>query len=142
MRTTALTLFASTLFLSASISGLTAQPTGGPMMDSGQRGNIPFGPGMMFGGGAPGFGMMGPGVSGYGMQGYGMMGPAMMGRGMMRMMLVLIDTDGDGALSLEEFETIHARMFNAMDTDKDGKLTVDEMEAFMGGEAAGPDAGQ
>jgi Ca2+-binding EF-hand superfamily protein len=62
---------------------------------------------------------------------FGMMGPGMMRPGMMRMMLVLIDTDGDGAVSLNEFQAAHERMFKAMDADKDGKLTLQEARQFM-----------
>jgi EF hand len=50
---------------------------------------------------------------------------------MMRMMFVLMDTDGDGTVSLQEFQSAHERMFKAMDTNKDGRLTVEEMQAFM-----------
>jgi hypothetical protein len=60
----------------------------------------------------------------------GMMGPGMMGPGMMRMMFILMDTDGDGSLSLEEFQAAHERIFKAMDTDKDGRVTPEEMRAF------------
>ena len=66
----------------------------------------------------------------------GMMGRGMMGGGspvMLRMMFVLIDTDGDGTISLQEFQTAHERIFKAMDTNKDGKLTLEEMQAFMHG---------
>jgi Ca2+-binding EF-hand superfamily protein len=55
----------------------------------------------------------------------------MMRPGMMRMMLVLMDTDGDGAISLSEFQAAHERMFKAMDADKDGKLTLQEARQFM-----------
>jgi Ca2+-binding EF-hand superfamily protein len=60
-----------------------------------------------------------------------MMGPGMMGPAMMRMMLVLMDTDGDGAVSLSEFQTAHERMFKALDADKDGRLTLKEVQAFF-----------
>ena len=82
------------------------------------------------------------GQEGSGMMGHGCMMPGgMMGRGMMgggspvmlRMMFVLIDTDGDGTISLQEFQAAHERIFRAMDTDKDGKLTLEEMQAFMHG---------
>lgn len=71
-----------------------------------------------------------------------MMGQGMMGQGMraelhrrpgLRIMLILIDTDGDGALSLEEVQAAHARIFKAVDTNKDGKLTLEEMEMFFRG---------
>ena len=52
---------------------------------------------------------------------------------MYRMMFVLMDTDGDGTLSLEEFQTAHAKIFKAIDTDKDGKVTFAEMQAFFHG---------
>jgi len=53
--------------------------------------------------------------------------------GMYRMMFVLMDTDGDGTLSLEEFQTAHAKIFKAMDANKDGKVTFEEMQAFFRG---------
>jgi hypothetical protein len=59
--------------------------------------------------------MMGRGMRGPGQMGAGMMGPAMM-----RMMLVLMDTDGDGTVSLSEFQAAHERMFKALDANKDG----------------------
>jgi hypothetical protein len=68
------------------------------------------------------------------MMDHGMMGRAMMGHGMcMRVMFVLMDTDGDGALSLEEFQTAHAKIFKVIDANKDGKVTPEEMELFMSG---------
>jgi hypothetical protein len=57
----------------------------------------------------------------------------MMGRGMYRIMFALMDTDGDGTLSLEEFQAAHAKIFKAMDANKDGKLTLEEIEMFMRG---------
>ncbi len=89
-------------------------------------------------------GMMGPGV-----MGRGMLGGAMMGRGyghhgwderhdiagpmMMRMIFSLMDADGDGKLTLQEFQAAHERIFKAMDTDHDGTVTLEEMEAFIRG---------
>ncbi|WP_319531993.1 EF-hand domain-containing protein [uncultured Cohaesibacter sp.] len=58
-----------------------------------------------------------------------MMSQSMMGGGMMMnpdMMNVMLDTDGDGTLSLEEFQNLHQRMFAYMDQNKDGKLEASE----------------
>jgi Ca2+-binding EF-hand superfamily protein len=54
-----------------------------------------------------------------------------MGRpAMMAMMMILMDSDADGAVSLQEFQAGHERIFKAMDADKDGKLTLDEIRNF------------
>ena len=74
---------------------------------------------------------MGPGTFGMMMGPGTMMGAGMMGHGMMHMMMVMMDADGDGALSLDEFQAVHTRMFNAMDINKDGKLTSEEVQDFM-----------
>ncbi len=75
-------------------------------------------------------GGMGPGM----MASESMRGPASMGSGMMmRMIFTLMDGDGDGSLSLEEFQAAHARIFKGMDANKDGSLTMEEMQAFMQG---------
>ncbi|TLP42351.1 EF-hand domain-containing protein [Cohaesibacter sp. CAU 1516] len=42
------------------------------------------------------------------------------------MMIVMLDTDGDGSLSLDEFQSMHQRMFAYMDKNKDGKLQASE----------------
>ena len=123
----------------------TAQPTpGAPVVpqqdqaqDSDQRGYYPHPGGMM--------GMM----SGHSPGMMGMMGAGMMARGaryhdwcrgrdivapmMMRIIFSLMDADGDGKLSLQEFQAAHERIFKAMDADKDGSVTLEEMEAFMRG---------
>jgi hypothetical protein len=63
---------------------------------------------------------------------WGEMGFGMMGPGMSPMMFVMMDTDGDSAVSLEEMQAVHKRMFDLVDKDKDGKVTVDEMHGFWG----------
>ena len=84
-------------------------------------------------GGCP---MMGSGMGGMMRHDMGRMGgPGMIMRpGMMKIMLVLMDTDADGALSLEEVQSVHARMFKAMDADKNGKVTLEEIQQFFRGQ--------
>ena len=67
----------------------------------------------------------------------GMMGGGgMMGHGAaMRFIFALMDSDGDGTVSLQEFQAAHEKIFKAMDTDKDGTLTLEEIQAFMRGPA-------
>jgi hypothetical protein len=89
--------------------------------------------------------MMGPGAGGMrGMMGAqaggmrGMMGGRMGERPgvtpvMMRMIFALMDADGDGTVSMDEFKAAHERIFKAMDANKDGKLTPEEMLSFMRG---------
>lgn len=91
---------------------------------------------MMGPGGMMDRGMMGSG----GMMGRGMMAQeGMMGRGtmgppvMMRIIFSLMDSDGDGTISLQEFQAAHERIFKGMDANKDGRLTPEEMQAFMQG---------
>lgn len=80
-------------------------------------------------------GMMGRGMMGRGMMGGGMMGGAMGPPMMFRMMFALMD-DGDGKISLQEFQSAHERIFKAMDSNKDGQVTQEEMQAFMHGQPA------
>lgn len=69
------------------------------------------------------------GMMGRGKMGGGAMGPPIM----LRMMFALMDGDGDGIISLTEFQVAHERIFKAMDSNKDGRLTQEEMQAFMHG---------
>jgi predicted lipid-binding transport protein (Tim44 family) len=88
--------------------------------------------------GAMGHDMMGPGMMGRVGMGSDM-GRGMMGRGgmmsplAMRMMFALMDSDADGTVSLQEFQTAHERIFKAMDINKDGVLTLEEIQVFMSG---------
>ena len=67
------------------------------------------------------------------------MGPGGMHSGMMmRMLFAMMDSDGDGAASLPEFQAAHERIFRAMDANKDGRLTLEEIQAFMQGTAPAP----
>jgi len=77
-------------------------------------------------------GMMGRGMMGRGMMSSGMMGGHMGSPMMFRMMFALMD-DGDGQISLQEFQAAHERIFKAMDRNKDGQVTQEEMQAFMHG---------
>jgi Ca2+-binding EF-hand superfamily protein len=79
--------------------------------------------------------MMGGGMMRGGMMGRGAMGPPVM----MRMIFSLMDADGDGAISLQEFQAAHERIFRGMDSNKDGRLTQEEMQAFMHGTRRSPE---
>src|SRR6516162_771816 len=93
------------------------QPTPGGMM--GMPGMMRDHPGMM--GGHPGImGLMG--------RDYGHRGSVMA-----RIIFSLMDADGDGKLTLQEWQAAHERIFKAMDTNHDGTVTLEEMEAFMHG---------
>jgi len=62
-----------------------------------------------------------------------MMSPGVMGPSIMRLMLALMDTDGDGTVSLTEFQNAHERIFKALDANKDGRLTLEEVQTFFQG---------
>ena len=129
-----LILIASALFLVSNIAG--AQEPEAPMGHTG-------GHEMGYTGGQDTIDHMGGGMMGgedtMGHMGGGMMCHGMMGHGMFkRMIFALMDTDGDGTISLEEFQAAHAKIFKAMDTNKDGKLTPAEIEAFMTGGSPAP----
>jgi Ca2+-binding EF-hand superfamily protein len=63
----------------------------------------------------------------------GMMGDGPGHGRVMRIIFALMDANGDGKLTLEEFQAAHERIFKAMDTDHDGTVTLEEMEAFWHG---------
>jgi EF hand len=90
----------------------------GDMMGGGMMGG---GSGMMCGH-MGGSGMMG------GMQAEHRRGP----RVLMRMIFSLMDADGDGSISLQEFQAAHERIFKGIDQNKDGRVTIEEMRIFMG----------
>jgi hypothetical protein len=71
-------------------------------------------------------GMMGRGYGHHGCHGgHGMVG--------MRIIFSLMDADGDGTVSLQEYQAAQERIFRAMDADHDGTVTLDEMQDFMRG---------
>jgi hypothetical protein len=44
-----------------------------------------------------------------------------------------MDADGDGKLTLQEFQAAHERIFKAVDTNHDGTVTLEEMQvSFVG----------
>jgi hypothetical protein len=81
--------------------------TTSPSASSGDR------QGMMRGGGM--MGMMGQGMMGQGMKERGIMGAGAMGTPVMfRIIFALMDADGDGTISLPEFQAAHERLFKAI----------------------------
>jgi EF hand len=71
-------------------------------------------------------GMMGRGYGHRGChRGHGVVG--------MRIIFSLMDADGDGTVSLQEFQAAQERIFRAMDADHDGTVTLEEMQDFMRG---------
>jgi len=74
-------------------------------------------------------GMMGGCMMGHGMMAHGAMGQPLA----MRFIFALMDSDGDGTVTLGEFQAADERIFKAMDANKDGVLTLEEIQAFMRG---------
>ena len=72
--------------------------------------------------------MMGQRAMQHSMRQGGMSGPFAM-----RMIFALMDRDGDGTISLEEFQAAHESIFKAMDADKDGTVSMEEMRDFFHG---------
>ena len=58
---------------------------------------------------------------------------SMMRQFVTRMIFALMDRDGDGIVSLEEFQAAHASIFKAMDADKDGTVSMEEMQDVFHG---------
>ena len=56
-----------------------------------------------------------------------------MGPFAMRIIFALMDRDGDGTVSLQEFQAAHESIFKAMDADKDGTVSMKEMRDFFHG---------
>jgi predicted lipid-binding transport protein (Tim44 family) len=131
MYTRVLGLTISALILAFGAVGAIAQDRMTSQPDQQQAQSHPSheGAGTIGQGGMMGGGMMGGGMMGRGMMGGGAMGPPIM----LRMMFALMDGDGDGTISLTEFQVAHERIFKAMDSNKDGRLTQEEMQAFMHG---------
>ena len=122
----------SALILAYGVVGAIAQDRMAPQPDQQQMQSHPMGQegaSTMGQGGMMRHGMMGGHMMGRGMMGGSAMGPPFM----MRMMFALMDADGDGTISLQEFQAAHERIFKAMDSNKDGKLTMEEMQAFIHG---------
>jgi hypothetical protein len=125
------------------ISGSAQQMPGGPMMQQPDQPQSPqhdqdtagrAGGGMMCGGMTGQGGMMGGGMGERGMMPHGMMGHrGMMDPLAMRIIFALMDSDGDGTVSLQEFQAAHEKIFKAMDANKDGVLSMEEVQAFMHG---------
>jgi len=126
-----LAVTASTFFLTcAVIPAFAQQPNPMPNQIQTEPDHEAMGCGGMMGGRGMGRGVMG-GMMGHGMMGHrGMMNPLAV-----RIIFALMDSDGDGTISLQEWQAAHERIFKAMDADKDGTVSIEEMMNFMRGAA-------
>lgn len=110
--------------LALAATGAQAEQHGGEAADTTSQGN------QQMDGMAGHGGMSQNGPSG----GPGMKGPRGMGGSMMPgMMMAMMDSNDDGALSLEEVQAVHERMFNMVDANDDGQVDVEEIRGFMTG---------
>lgn len=57
------------------------------------------------------------------------------GPNMLVMMMAMMDANGDRALSLEEVQAVHERVFRYADSDGDGNLSLEELRGFFRGGA-------
>jgi Ca2+-binding EF-hand superfamily protein len=57
---------------------------------------------------------------------------------MMRMLFVMMGSDGDGTVSSQEFQAAHEGIYKAIDANKDGVLTLQEIQEFMRGTRTAP----
>ena len=121
LTTTAAILTCGAIAASAQAPGTQPTPSG-PMMQQQNQDDYHRYHGGMVDGGMMGRGMMGQGY------GRGIMGPMAT-----RIIFSLMDADGDGKLTLQEWQAAHERIFKAMDTDHDGTVTLEEMQTFMRG---------
>lgn len=150
MKTSLLTLTAAAAVLAAGIGPSQAQQSGGgDMMEQGQMMQQDrqgaHGRGMQQGmAGMMARGIMRHGAGGH--DGHGRYHGKGHGKhhgkghgGMMQIMFAVMDANGDGALSLEEIQEAHARIFAHVDADDDGKVTQDELGAFFHGKRAALD---
>lgn len=51
----------------------------------------------------------------------------------------MMDASGDRALSLEEGQAVHERVFRYADSDGDGNLSLEELRGFFRGDAPDED---
>lgn len=138
--TAALALLAGAALAQQGGGGMSGDCGPGAMMESAQdMGRMP----MMRGQGGPGMMDRNDMMRGYGR---GMMDDDMMRGGhghggmrgmmephMMVMMMAMMDQNGNGTLSLDEINAVHARMFAYVDENGDGELSPQEIRDFMRG---------
>ena len=100
-----LILIASAFLLVSNIAGAQEPEAPTPEMTGQDTMGHMAGHEMGYMGGQDTMGHMGGGMMCHGMKGHGMMGHGMF----KRMIFALMDTDGDGTISLEEFQAAHAK---------------------------------